>query len=202
MKQVVMGVVCGVMVLVTMLAVMTVEGRNSRERELEQAVSAAVDQTVEALERQHPYPLTSNEEFAADFAGLLLEQLHSGEGEDGDENLSVQVDIAGCDVKKGLLSVCVTEKFSHPNGRVGTVRCKATALLETPKPAKYHTVTYLLGDEVYASYALKDGEALKKPEDPVIPEQSFLGWMDADTHLPAVFSAACGGDKTYTAIMH
>ena len=57
----------------------------------------------------------SQEEFVADFCQALLERVHAGSADATDDHLTIQVDVMGIDVEKGLLSVAVKETFTHPN---------------------------------------------------------------------------------------
>lgn len=200
MKQMMMGLVCGLMTIAAIVAVLTIEGRSSRESEMESALRAAVEEAMAALEQSCVYTVAEEEEFIADFNGLLLERIHAGEGEDVDENLSVQVDVTGCDLEKGLLSVCVTERFSHPGGGVGTVTCHATAVLEAHVPPTYHTVTYRTDACIYKQYSIREGQPFKVPDNPLMPGKTFVAWIDADTGKTAEFPEKADGSRTYIAL--
>lgn len=114
MKQIMFGMFSGVFVLLCAIAILTVEGRTNRENELKHALSAAMEETMQNLCMTHKYEVESREEFAADFCQALLQKIQVGLEEDRDRHLSLQVNITEADPKKGLLSVAVTENFSHP----------------------------------------------------------------------------------------
>lgn len=67
MKQAIFGIMCGFIVILTIVAVMTVEGRSTRENEADNALSAAVDEVMENLLTKKDYDIENNEEFVADF---------------------------------------------------------------------------------------------------------------------------------------
>ena len=142
MKQVVFGLMAGFIIILSLVAILTVEGRSSRENELNQALSAAVEETMTNLCTSKKYAVGSQEEFVADFCQALLERVHAGSGEATDDNLAIQVDVTGVDVEKGLLSVVVRETFTHPNGSIGTVTCDATAILEREKERQEVVISY------------------------------------------------------------
>ena len=58
----------GFIIILSLVAILTVEGRSSRENELNQALSAAVEETMTNLCTTKKYTIGSQEEFVADFA--------------------------------------------------------------------------------------------------------------------------------------
>lgn len=190
----------GFIVILSLVAILTVEGRSSRENELNQALKAAVEETMTNLCTTKKYTIGSQEEFVADFCQALLERVHAGRGEATDDNLTIQVDITGVDVEKGLLSVAVRETFTHPNGSIGTVTCDATAILEQEKERQEVVISYYVGDRLYKQYGLLEGETCKRPEDPEEPGKIFAYWLDNDTGQPAEFPGEVTENKTYVAV--
>ncbi len=202
MKQVIFGVMCSFIVVLVIVAVMTVEGRSTRENEADNALSAAVDEVMENLLTKKKYNIENNEEFVADFCEALLEQIQAGSDKDSDKNLSVQVDIAGVDYEKGLLSVHVTEKFTHPNGKIGTLECTSTAILDQRAEKQRYTVTYNLPDRLYKQLEVEAGTDFYLPKAPTDTTEGalFRYWLDADTGEKAVFPEKITGNKTYIAV--
>ena len=68
MKQVIFGIVCGSFVLLTMVLVMTVDGRSIRENELDEALETAVWKVMDNLVATGHYSVADEEEFVADGA--------------------------------------------------------------------------------------------------------------------------------------
>jgi Na+-transporting methylmalonyl-CoA/oxaloacetate decarboxylase gamma subunit len=201
MKQIVLGVVGTLLVLVSLVAVMTVMGRSVRENELDDGLSAAVDETLTNLAEKGVYPVADEKEFAADFCEALLERIKTGTEEEGDENLKLQVDITGIDVEKGLLSVQVTEWFTYPNGKIGSITKSATALLDQQAPQKQYRITYRSQGRIYQEYGIFAREQFVVPKDPsAISGQVFAYWKDTDTGQQAQFPDTVTEDKTYEAV--
>lgn len=199
MKQVVFGVVAGFIVILCAVAVLTVEGRSNREHELKQALSAAVDETMQNVCVTHKYDVKDSDEFAADFCQALLERISTGTGEHQDGNLSIQVNVLEADPDRGLLSVAVTETFTHPNGKVGKVKCNSTAVLEREKEKQEVILTYCLGERIYRQFGLLQGQDFKIPEDPADPGRTFVCWIDQDTGQRAVFPERAVESKCFIA---
>ena len=200
MKQAVFGLMAGFIIILSLVAILTVEGRSSRENELNQALSAAVEETMTNLCTTKKYTIGSQEEFVADFCQALLERVHAGSGDATDDHLTIQVDVMGIDVEKGLLSVAVKETFTHPNGRIGTVTCDATAILEQEEEKQEVVISYYVGGRLYKQYGLLEGEACKRPMDPEEPGKTFAYWRDSDTGEPAKFPGEVTENKTYVAV--
>ena len=200
MKQAVFGLMAGFIIILSLVAILTVEGRSSRENELNQALSAAVEETMTNLCTTKKYTIGSQEEFVADFCQALLERVHAGSGDATDDHLTIQVDVMGIDVEKGLLSVAVKETFTHPNGRIGTVTCDATAILEQEEEKQEVVISYYVGGRLYKQYGLLEGEACKRPMDPEEPGKTVAYWRDSDTGEPAEFPGEVTENKTYVAV--
>ena len=200
MKQAMFGVIAGFIVILSIVAVLTVEGRNNRESELETALSASVEETLENLCVDQKYTVETQDEFVADFCQALLGRIQAGTEEAGDENLSVRVDVVEADLEKGLLSVVVTETFTHPNGSLGTVSCSSTALLEREAPRDEVVLTYYVGDQIYQQYGLLEGEDFRVPAAPSLPGRTFSHWAEEDTGQRADFPGKATENRTYRAV--
>jgi hypothetical protein len=201
MKQIVFGVVGAVLLVVSLMAAMTVLGRTSRENEMDDILSAAVDETLSNLTEKQAYSIADEEEFAADFCESLLQEIKTGTEDAADENLKIQVDITGIDVEKGLLSVQVTEWFTYPNGSIGSITRNATALLEQQTQAAQHKITYLVDGVVYREFGITAQEDFVIPTEPGRAEgRKFAYWKDTATGAKAEFPDKVTEDKTYEAV--
>ena len=115
--------------------------------------------------------------------------------EDADENFALTVDVAGVDAKKGLLSVHITEEYTHPNGKVGKLETTATIVLEQEEGKPVYEISYLIPEDlrkqaseleqplpsVYKRYIQEEGETLRAPENPPsIGSKHFVAWADAN----------------------
>ena len=208
MKQAMWGIGVLAIIVLGLVALITNHGRDIRESEMEKSLSAAVDAAVEQMSMEGKYTIADDKELIADFSSLLVEQLNvSGTKEqmdrDGntvsaanpDKNLALTVDIAGVDAKHGLLSVHVTEEFTHPNGKIGKIETTGTIVLEQEEGRKVYEISYLIPEEerkqaldlgqaipsVYKRYIQEEGEAIRAPKNPPnIGNKRFVAWVDAD----------------------
>ena len=188
MKQIVYGLVSVLLVVIAIVVWLSVEQRASREAEMEAALQQAVNDTVEQMAMEGKYTVGTEEEVVADFTSMLVERLHVQ-----DRGLSLAVGIAGVDAKKGFLSVHVEEKYTHPNGKVGTYETTATIALEQEEGKAVYEVCYVIpldicqsaeetGEPlptVYKSYVLEHGTKGMAPSNPPdIGGKKFLAWAD------------------------
>lgn len=190
MKHVIYGAISIVMVVLTLVLMATVAGRHTREQEMQQALRQAVEASVDQAMMQGKYTLNSKEELVADFTSLLVERLRIK-----DPNLHLKVDIAGVDEVRGLLSVHVTEEYTHPNGRMGMAETSATVVFEQEKKRELYRVDYIIPENVcgearannvyipkeYKSYLCEEGETVNAPLNPPnYGTKHFAAWADAD----------------------
>lgn len=190
MKHVIYGVISIVLIVLTVVSLVAVAGRHTRENEMRVALRQAVEESADQVLMQGKYDVDSAEELVADFTSLLVERLRIK-----DRNLSLQVDIAGVDSEKGLLSVHVAETYTHPNGRKGLAETEATILLEQEEKKPLHRVDFCIPEELvalaseadiaipseYKTYLLEEGELLQAPSNP--PDfggKHFVAWSNED----------------------
>ncbi|MGN0169730.1 MAG: hypothetical protein ACI39H_03095 [Lachnospiraceae bacterium] len=119
MRYVLYGITCFVVFLCSLEMLLTVNSRNSRKDELEQAVTLAVRVTMENLAKGN---VKGEDALETMFEERVRELIHS------ESELTIQ--ILAKDVSKGLLSVCVQEEFTYPTGKKGTLSVSKTAILD------------------------------------------------------------------------
>ena len=67
MKNIVMIIISAILGALTLLMVMSIEGRNSRNMELKMNFSSAAEKTVEILMSDPKYSMENVDQFVADF---------------------------------------------------------------------------------------------------------------------------------------
>lgn len=117
---VIMGLI--VSMVISGLAILTIETKSARESELYRTVSAAAKQTVKISQIDGQKEIASNDDMVNYFINTFLKSIQS----DGD----VAIEIMGVDYKEGLLDVIVTEKYKYVTGRDGEILVRKTAILE------------------------------------------------------------------------
>lgn len=122
MKQVIIIISMVVISMITSMILLSSESKSDRQTELNQAVSAAVKQTVSDSQISGQKIITSNSEMVAHFVQLLSINLNS------DSDISMEV--MGVDYKEGMLDVLVTAQFQYSNGKNGTVSVRKCAIYE------------------------------------------------------------------------
>ena len=193
MKQVVYGSLIGLIVIVTIVAVVTVNGKKTRQGDVDNARQSSVENAVETTMNEKVYSISSNEEFIADFTQNLLVQISN------DSDIEIQV--AKVDYEKGILGVKVIETFTHPNGKEGKNECETTVVFEHDQTdSDYVSVRFLLDDgSLYKEYRIKNGDRVVVPKNPTKEGKTFTGWcLENSSEVITEFGNA-SEDITYVA---
>lgn len=194
MKQVVYGIVAGVMVVLTVGILMAIIGKMTRQSDLDNGFSIAVENAVEATMNEKTYTINDDKEFIADFAQGLLSQLSN--------DSAVEIQVAKVDSEKGLMAINVVEHFTHPNGKDGENECGTTVVFEhVPTEVKWVPISFVLDDgKAYKKYELVKGDAIIVPKDPEVKDKTFTGWAVEGTDDIVTDFGAVEADVTYVAV--
>lgn len=192
MKSIILTIVSTILGVLTLMIVMTVSGRENRSTEIKSSLPSVVEETVSNMEASQKYSINDTNEFLADLVSSLSVRL--------DSNSGIAVNILKCDKDSGILSVRVTESFTHPNGKPGTVTCDRNVVLNKmpDKDGERHSVIFFIGSDDYKTYYVDDGEYVAAPEDPVMEGKIFYGWKDMGGYL-ADFSQPVTENMVYYA---
>lgn len=178
MKTAIISCVLVLLLIISSLIIFTVYGQNTRQNELEDSLSTAVEQTLENLKIKKAYSIDNKEEFIADFLENLIVSIES--------DSALEIKILNVDIEKGLFDVYVTETFNQPNGSTKSISCRKTAILEEyfVVAPKYYAVQFMTtrdgNDEDFVEfkkYQICEGSYLIAP--PTTPEKegyAFVGW--------------------------
>lgn len=178
MKNVIISMGLVMMMIITILILYTIYGQNTRQNEVEDALSVAVEQTLENMKIDKSYDVNSTEEFIADFNQNLILSIES--------DSVLEVNILAVDIDKGLLDVEVVETFKQPNGSKGTASCRKTIILEEYKSyaPSYYSVEFLAEKENnsgefsnFKTFSICENSRVIVPL--VFPKQeghNFVGW--------------------------
>lgn len=192
MKNIGMSIINVFLGCVTLLIVMTVYGRMNHSMELKSNLSSIVEETVEHMTINPKYNIENTNEFLADFVETLSTVI--------DAESDITVEIFQCDKEKGILAVNVIAAFQHPNGKIGTVECKRTVILNklrksVPKVCK---VEFWVGDELYKEYTVQADSVINTPFNLQNAGGTFNGWID-ENGKEFDFTQPITSDVTYYA---
>lgn len=193
MKQFLYGAVLGLIVILGIVTVLTVNAKKTRQAEVDDSLPIAVENAIEVTMNEKSYTIENNEEFIADFTQHLIAQISN----DSD----IEVDVAKADYEKGILSIKVVETFKHPNGKEGKNECETTAIFEhVPTDAELVNVTYLLDTEtIYKQYQIKKGDEVVVPKAPQVEGKTFVGWQENAEEGVKAITGTVESDITYLA---
>lgn len=170
MKKAAFGIACGLVAFFVFAMMLTAYGRSIRKGEAAMALSQAIDATLSGVMSENNYTIEENETFVADFLKALLIQTNS----DSD----LKVSILEADYELGILSVEITEKYKHPNGKEGTVSEVRTVIFDKVREdgVVYKTVRFYVADQVYKEYTLLKDSLCSVPVVPKQEGKAFRCW--------------------------
>ena len=178
MKNTIIAIILVILTVITSLILLTLYGQNTRQNELDESLSVAVEQSLENLKIDKAYTINNTEEFIADFLENLIISIES--------DSEVKVEILSVDIDKGLLDVNVIETFNQPNGSTRTASCRKTIIMDEyiKKAPVYYSVQFLTNAEdesedfvAFKEYSIHEGSVIIVPSG--VPERDgyeFVGW--------------------------
>lgn len=113
MKKMIMGVLSVLIIIVFILSLYTLHGRNYRQTEIDNALTSSMENAMELLLYEEGGPKTQAE-WEQMFIQSLVVQIES------DSELTVHIG-ADSDMTKGILTAEAVLTFQHPIGTTGTV---------------------------------------------------------------------------------
>lgn len=202
MKHIAQALALTVILVIVALVVMSVSGRNAREKEVQESLQAAVDEAVNDISTSRSYTMDSIEQLEWDFTELLCNQMNvngdtktdeSGNvvsvTDKGDQNLQLQVSFSNTDKDEGYLGILVTETFTYPLGTTGEVSATAVLSFDEEGETEYFTVEYRIdwddvkyvdSNELYDTYTLSKYSTISTPStNPTYTgrrKSDFKGW--------------------------
>ena len=200
MKKIAVGMACGLIAVFIFVMMLTLFGRSARQKETEYMLAQAIDSSLSDVMQGRNGFITENEDFVADFLKALLIQANS----DSD----ITVSVLDADYEHGILSVEITEKFKHPNGKTGSVSQVRTVIFDKTeeKEPEYRNVSfYTADDELYKEYRIQKDSFCSIPVPPKKEGKTFLGWRfvtGGTGQAGSVLAAYADGQKTVLASGH
>lgn len=122
MKNIVTMMTSIILGVITLLIVMTLQGRMNRSMEIKSTVPTSVEAVTGSMLEETSYSINEADVYAAE----LIQ--HLSVGMNSDSNLKIEV--IKMDIETGLLTTRVTEEFMHPNGNAGSVSCVRSVILD------------------------------------------------------------------------
>lgn len=113
MKKMIMALMSVFIIIVFILALYTMHGRNYRQTEINNALTVSMENAMELLLYEEGGPKTQ-EEWEQMFVQSLVVQIES------DSELTVHIG-EDSDMEKGILTAEAILRFRHPIGTTGTV---------------------------------------------------------------------------------
>lgn len=197
MKNIIIGAASFLIAILLIMVVYTVQGRETRNEEIQDGLSGAMTAAGEQMKETGAYG--SDKAFAAAFTENLMQQM--------DSVSDVTVSILEADSEKGIISAEVTQTYQHPNGKEGKTSCMRTLVLDRENEellqlkksviAVFYTEQDLEEDHLYKTQLLLEGEKINVPKDPKKDGYVFVEWRDAKTEERADLEAGAPKEDTY-----
>lgn len=180
MKNVILASVIVLILILVCITSLTIYSHNSRQNEVEEALTVAVEQALENLKINKQYPIENDDELVADFVQRLVMGI--------DSDSDIEVKILAIDREKGLLDVEVVETYRQLNGSTGKASYRKTVIFEEvyKTPEQYFSIDFMMEEsyesgsfKTYKSYTLLEGQKVKFPgANPTMEGKTFVGWSD------------------------
>ncbi|MCR5452170.1 MAG: hypothetical protein K6F00_06025 [Lachnospiraceae bacterium] len=192
MKQIMFSLAAAAVLILSVVAIFSIEGRSAREKDLNIALRESAREALsECVSLRY-----NDRMLSLVFRTLLLDKL----SDTSDEERKLKIDILEADSEKGLLSVSATEEFTYPNKKKGEVKCNATVILEEERKkencliryfipwqeAKELGMEYVTGeDALYAFYLVEKGMKMPAPNNfrEIPAEKTVEEDMDIHGHI-------------------
>lgn len=170
MKNIIIGTLSTILLILIMLFIFTVYGRNVREQEINDGLNNAMQIAVEGLMEDREYLPNNNEEFISDFTQAFLMHVNSAS--------TITIEVLDVDYTIGLLSVRVTSDYMHLTGTPGKVSLEKTIILEqytNENAIMTYKISYFIDGIPYKEYELDKGSKHVVPANPT-GSGTFKGW--------------------------
>ena len=156
------------------MMILTINGRTNRSMEIKSNLSSAIEGAVEELKLEKSYDIENVDQYLADFTEAMSMAIDS----DGE----IQTEIMNVEKDRGLLSIRVTETFTHPNGKEGTVSEERTVILNcvSEEESETYTVKFYVAQgeqRAYKKYTVVKGDVISLPVNPTREGMTFGGWV-------------------------
>ena len=193
MKNIILMITSVTIGVITLMIIMTTDGRSHHSMELKNNLPSVMEETLYNMAVSKNYSIQDSNELIADLTEHLIIAL--------DAPCDLTIDVLACDKEKGLLSIRVTSSFSHPNGEPGSVFCERTVILDQIPPQTYssYSISFFVNGNLYKQYTVMENDRIFAPISPVAPSgMRFYGWKDSSGNA-ADFSQPITGNMTYYA---
>lgn len=167
-----------------------------RENELDEALSSAMQETLDQMETTNRYHEGEEEQLLNDFCELLLCKLEKDDVKDR----SIAVDVYAVDIEKGILSVRATETYPHPIRTMGTCVSEATVLIDRKLIKEIYEVKFYVDGRLYSAYEKEEGQKLTTPDLRNVSDRTFLHWAKLGESAPAILPDTVIEDASYVAV--
>lgn len=195
MKNMIMMIISMVIGVLTLMIIMTTEGRSQHSMELQNNLPSVMEEAMYNMAISKDYTIEDTNALLADTLEHLILTL--------DAPCDLRVDVLSCDKEHGILSLRATAAFLHPNGNPGQVSCERTVILDTvPEDTlQSFTITFFVGNELYKQYTILANDSITAPVPPEAPAgMVFHGWK-TNSGSAAVFNQPITKNLTYYADM-
>lgn len=191
MKNGVMLLLSGAIGTLILAVVMTICGNMNHSVELQENLSTAMEGSV--MEMSGGDADWSEMEMLTECIESMVFAV--------DSDMALMVEVRQADARKGILSMCTTGKYKHPNGMDGETKWERTVIYEKGEEAEkmevckvsfYGSKEDLMSEEAcYKSYSVMEGECIMAPVEPRKAGLVFAGWKDSNDYMADFSQPVC-----------
>ena len=199
MKTSVYGIGLMYINVIVIIIILTITGRTNRQSEVNNSLQISVEAAVADTLNNRTYTVNDSQELVSDI-------LQSVEATIGTVNGSIQAKIDTVDKEKGIAFLTVTESYSNPNGKPGTVSYTKKVVMDQHEPHDdaadplTRTAVFYVDGKIYETVVLKKEFQIGKIKDPVKTGKVFLGWSLDGRNVADLSNLTMDQDYTFYAV--
>ena len=199
MKTSVYGIGLMYINVIVIIIILTITGRTNRQSEVNNSLQISVEAAVADTLNNRTYTVNDSQELVSDI-------LQSVEATIGTVNGSIQAKIDTVDKEKGIAFLTVTESYSNPNGKPGTVSYTKKVVMDQHEAHDdaadplIHEASFYVDGKIYETAVLKKEFQISKIKDPVKKGKVFLGWSLDGRNVADLSNLTMDQDYTFYAV--
>ena len=188
MKNIIYGIVMAVLGVLIVLVLLTINGKMTRQAELDDSLASAVENALDNCLNRKNYEITNDKEFIADFNQELLTQIEN--------DADIEVQLTKVDKDKGVLGIRVKETFENPNKKESEQTYETSVYLDKDRMNNYYNIVFRDSNgDIISRNKIKDSNVITAPAMP----DNFKCWVDEENNQEVIDLGKAVKDKVYVA---
>lgn len=217
MKNLMLGVIAGFTIILAVVLVLAIGGRDIKESENRVSLKSAVTSVEKQVNKDGKYTINDGKEMVADFTEALISKMavKGTKTETNPSGMSTTTKMpkdpnfkltvtANVEPDAGLIRINAHETFTQVNGKMGEADAYCVAILDKEREDSVYNVTFNVNGKTIKRTAYTNGQTLNIPKikvNGVEQEVTFYTNEDGVSGEKAVQGSSVTDDKNYFALV-